>query len=1194
MDAGQLQSGLTENTLQHLDEAAGLSKSKRRLLLKVTAELADDSDIPVLEDLFNNPGFTAYLRKKRTASPSRLEKSLERFIRRVTGGISPERVGKVAGIMAGKDYEAVERTFFRHPVDRDAHEIFEFNALRVGEQREDRLKEYIDLYLSDTFSYLRRDYRRNLELYRDIMSILTDALLGSRDREEYYRLVSLLTSVHIRDLVELAESQVEHREFIMLLTEAFYSGSDLEALEKNLSVYAKRYNADLQYEKHARRVYLRLKSIWAHILHLDLSRTGLFRSFLKYFGDPRDDLESFIWDTAFTLPPEKIVRVMTLLASEVFVSIKQYYQNESQIIRFLIRNIVAVLAEAEIQDIGFSLYSIVLKLLMGLKVDRQFLRRRADFFVWMKQQTTSVMIELQVIRIIIFEYIFLALHLVDIRYGMKMTKFIDATHGEYCRVLDEEYTSFEGRQKGKDAVFFPLLELIRNEAWKKYHERFGKDNRYLLDELRGIVETTDNEDEVFHALEKVERDELPAYHMALQNRFRNDPDNLMEALAADYWYRITFRDAEPYVKSASYPLIGGLRVMEGMGGAYTDGYTVFLPPYISYFKDPTEPILDNRNLTCYIGLTFHEAGHILAGSFAFDMSYYMASLEIPDLFRSIMNAFEDYRVEAFLVQLQVHHQVKEIIEVLNRYQSIRNFLEGSGTAFTFLTYIFDEAAGYNSELKEMEGYNELIEKILSMSMNSGRFRSLKDMAEYGVERLRNLDITNPLSVYRLSREFYEIMKHWPEKALRDVLDPNRMIKGIHRVEGDREGDGGPVRLTGEELDELYRQCNENPHAFLEGWGLLALAGLLEDGSVEADRDEYPPRNDIQQILGKTESDYDHEGTIDFSRRTKADDLLAENAIMDSHRKKPARKEGKSGGKEKDTKGKKQGKKKKVYSINPRTGSRTRLSEIEVYPISSIDSNYFTLFNRWNHISNTVYRLLSRLLPSIEEEHDTSPFDGEMNMEMVIEALSDRSRMDMVEIFDIYRESRRSLDVAIGLDASGSTAANIDSVHGSDITIMDIEKAFAIIFGRALEYLADDLKLFAFNSWTSTNIYRFESVDAVSSLYPDAANRDGDFIRFVTQELKQSDAEVKYFFLISDGSPAAMNYDGKQALDDTLIAMRETVAEGIRLIYFNCDAGMPYYFESFAREATYARHFNDPSQLLPVIPEMVNTIVKSIW
>jgi len=60
------------------------------------------------------------------------------------------------------------------------------------------------------------------------------------------------------------------------------------------------------------------------------------------------------------------------------------------------------------------------------------------------------------------------------------------------------------------------------------------------------------------------------------------------------------------------------------------------------------------------------------------------------------------------------------------------------------------------------------------------------------------------------------------------------------------------------------------------------------------------------------------------------------------------------------------------------------------------------------------------------------------------------------------------------------------------------------------------------------------VDAVSFFTPSAGNRDGDFVRYVNQILRRSPAEVKYFFLISDGQPESVNYSDKEALDDTLM------------------------------------------------------------
>ena len=188
---------------------------------------------------------------------------------------------------------------------------------------------------------------------------------------------------------------------------------------------------------------------------------------------------------------------------------------------------------------------------------------------------------------------------------------------------------------------------------------------------------------------------------------------------------------------------------------------------------------------------------------------------------------------------------------------------------------------------------------------------------------------------------------------------------------------------------------------------------------------------------------------------------------------------------------------------------------------------------------------------------------------------------------------------IGLDASGSTMTPVknDTTHfsgGAYTSVLDVEKAFAIILGTALRRLTDRVRVYAFNSLASTNVFRAESIEAVSSFIPENGNRDGDFIRYINNILEKSDAEVKYFFMLSDGMPLSDNYNGKPAMDDTLIAMRETVNSGIKLIYFNVDATRREYFEAFREEATYAEHFTRPDQILPVIPELVAKIVDSIW
>ncbi len=109
---------------------------------------------------------------------------------------------------------------------------------------------------------------------------------------------------------------------------------------------------------------------------------------------------------------------------------------------------------------------------------------------------------------------------------------------------------------------------------------------------------------------------------------------------------------------------------------------------------------------------------------------------------------------------------------------------------------------------------------------------------------------------------------------------------------------------------------------------------------------------------------------------------------------------------------------------------------------------------------------------------------------------------------------------------------------------------------------------------------------MSSFEASLANRDGDFIRYITSILQNSNEEMKYFFLISDGKPNSPNYEGKYALDDTLLAIRECRKKGIKFIYFNIDSSLREYFFDFKSEATYAEHFSSPIELIKIIPSLV--------
>jgi len=339
---------------------------------------------------------------------------------------------------------------------------------------------------------------------------------------------------------------------------------------------------------------------------------------------------------------------------------------------------------------------------------------------------------------------------------------------------------------------------------------------------------------------------------------------------------------------------------------------------------------------------------------------------------------------------------------------------------------------------------------------------------------------------------------------------------------------------------------------------------------------------VRTLISWDEPDYTIKGTIDKTTRTRSDDR---------------------GGKRQTETGKEntavkplvkphfqRGKKRYVYSINPATGSRTRLSEITEYPVREVNRVFLSKFRKWEYLSQRVFHHLSLMLPPTGEEYELSSTEGDINMGELIEILSGSTRVGAFDFLDFYRaQADRNVEAVIGLDVSGSTGCSIND----EDTILDIEKAFALIFGRALKLCTDRVSVYAFNSMTATNVYRVDPLEAVSSLSSDMANRDGDFIRYIADIESRSNADTRYFFLISDGIPSSPNYEGREALDDTVAAMREAVKSGIKLVYLNIDQSQAPYFHLFRKEADYAEHFRKPEDILPRISGLVQSIIRGM-
>jgi len=1206
MNLKQLESALTIETKGKLDRILKNNIPRKKLFLRTAADIFTEDEIHLLEDFISAPGFSKFMLRRRSISAARFENTVSLLFRRIVSGTDPERTGEIAGMMGTDKYYAAERSFFRIPVDKEAFEIFESSFIKIGEQNIDVLEEYIDFCLSEEYIFFKSSYRTELELYKDIFSRLTSLLISKKDKKFLMYAVRQLLTKHIVRLISAGYFLKLTSPLLDQLFSIFYHHKDPETAFLYLKHFMNRYRSvALNNEKVLNTMIKRLGDVWDYCMVTPAENLDEFNEFMNLYGNSRDDFELFIWNIVFSLETEKASRAIKVLVSTAFNSLKGFYSNDRAIIRFLVKNIIAAISEMDIKNFASPLYGIVIKLFLGLKVNRGFIKRRADFFTWLKEQTSSSRLEMEIIRFMFFEYIYIALKLVPGGFEIEMTKFCDNRHRFFVDHLDPLP---DGRTKVNETTFYSayneILRMLRENLWKAMYEKFN-DSIYTINELRAVAESTDNEDAIITALEETSPDNLKSYAMEVLGVFRNNPEKTGEAAASDYWYRVYLADALPFCQSVLIPLVGTVQINEsvdGEHGAYTDGRSIYLPSFVNYFKDPLTPLSGNRNLTYYIGLTIHEAGHILCGSYHFNFRAWLAEVERPDLLRTIMNFFEDFRIEKFLMKINPHFQTAEILKVLNEYLTFLNFDKFQSISFDFLLYIFDEAGGYNSKLKSEPAYINKIDMIMNSGLNSGRFRSLRELGDYGISRLQNIDAANPFAAHILAKEFYDIIKTWPEPDLEGVADRHSFSgQGESTSSGSDTGETSPP-LTREQLDELYREYNENPEQFLRSRGFKIFPQLFPDNNKD---DDSGSGDVLDRFMGELFEEeygpaYEDAGTIDFSTRTKADDLIAEEQLRKPSKTDKKNKKAKSkkspaknkSGKEPDKKDKSKEKPKKfVYSIDPKTKSRTRLSEIEEFTLKNIDHEFLKSARKWEYLSGVIEQQLAFILPAIDDESDFSSVDGDLDIDLLIEVMSDKkSIQESPEVFEIRIEQKRSLEVVIGLDASGSTSWPIN--NGAE-TILDIEKVFAIIFGRALQYITDRVNVYAFNSLTSTNVYHAETVDAASSFTSNAGNRDGDFIRYVTDSLKKSDAEVKYFFLLSDGMPAAENYNGKEAMDDTLIAMRETVNSGISLIYFNFDTVKNEYFDVFQKEATYARYFSSPDEILRALPEMLQAVASSV-
>ncbi|MCB1179551.1 MAG: hypothetical protein KDK36_18370, partial [Leptospiraceae bacterium] len=786
-------------------------KDQKNIIYDAAEESFGKEGIPLFEELLLNEKFKHYLRTRKRISPQRLEAQLLRLFNRATMEIPLSTIALIAYNMASDEYIESEKYFFKRKDSHSSLLLYESNFCKILEQNQNLINLFFEMVKSDHLHFLTEKYENQIQVY--LFDKLTDLLMGVKSVELIEDCVRKLLSPVMSRFIQTSIDEDCWKSFLGDFIKLYYIS---KSMASNYILGAEIINGRYKYKKKTDMleaiVLARLVELKEILVLLENdSKLRDFQKFIDKYGELFDDFQQFVWTTVLSCPEEKILPVMEILSSEPFSRLESFYTKDLSVLKFLIKSIITSMLDIKMKSFTPTSYKVILKLFLKLDVDVGLLRRRAFIFHILKRYTNSILIELEIIRYLFFEYIFIALKVVPDR-GRVINRFCDEGHRTFCLWADETYREGLNLHPRERVEFYkPLFDYLRAIVWKDHFNKFEKYN-YQLIRIQSTAISLETEDYVFNELEKVDSEDFPFYHDCFFDVFYSRPEDIGLAIQSDYWYRLPLAMARPHIQSLILTIVGTVTIKEGSLGAYTNGSFIALPKYVNYFKDRIEPLEKNRNLTIYMALAIHEAGHILAGTFRFNFQYYLKTLENPELFKTILNMFEDYRIESFIIKMKVHSQVEELINSMNHYFSLKNWREGQDTVFAFLTACVDFAFGYDSILNSWGGYELEIQKLYECNYNSGRFKNIKVFIEYIVDRLKNMKLGNPISAYMISREVYEILKLWPPEC----FDYQKGIStGNHECEFfESENNSSHSVLSDEELKNLYNSYNSDPYAFV--------------------------------------------------------------------------------------------------------------------------------------------------------------------------------------------------------------------------------------------------------------------------------------------------------------------------------------------------------------------------------------------
>ncbi|MCG5511430.1 nitric oxide reductase activation protein NorD [Ectothiorhodospira lacustris] len=248
--------------------------------------------------------------------------------------------------------------------------------------------------------------------------------------------------------------------------------------------------------------------------------------------------------------------------------------------------------------------------------------------------------------------------------------------------------------------------------------------------------------------------------------------------------------------------------------------------------------------------------------------------------------------------------------------------------------------------------------------------------------------------------------------------------------------------------------------------------------------------------------------------------------------------------------------------------------------------------------NRVRRQFEALRPRRELQHHHVDGD-EIDLDALVQSIAERAAggHPSENVYLRWRDQTRDLAVATLVDVSLSTDAWV-----ADRRVLDVEKEALLALAHGVQACGDDQAIYTFTSRRRhrvdiRQIKGFEEpVTAaterrIAALEPGLYTRMGAAIRHVAGELGRRPNRHRLLLVLTDGKPNDTDhYEGRFAVEDTRMAVREARREGLAVFGVTIDAEARQYFPAIFDRSGYAI-VTRPAGLANALPLLYRQLIR---